>query len=472
MKSSFRSNVSANTLQLFLNQGFSLMVFYCLSRALPKEDFGELNWTLAIFLSGFAVASFGFDQMVVRMTAGGENKSELLSVHLFHVAISGFLFYGCILVTSLLFPKFFARHSLILLIGLGKLLIFFSMPFKSIAAGQEKFRLVLLMSISSTMLKGLGIVVLLLVSRLTLTLVVPIFIIADASELAFGFYFTKRSLHLPITLRTSLRRYRQFLKQGLPQLGTVIFSSALARIDWILIGLFLSAPKLAEYSFAYKAFELATLPLLVIAPLLIPLFTRLLQNQSSLLSHTKVRLLLRMEMVTACFTALCLNILWNPLVDSITAGKYGVINTRTILILSLTLPVLYLNNFLWTIHFAAGKLKIIFYSFILCFAVNVVCNLLLIPRLGNEGAAMAIFASTFAQTVFYSLYLPEKFSLGWAPLAVCAFCSLCSGYLATLVTGSKTVLFVLAIACYLLLLRCTIQLRKNDWPIFKKAVLG
>jgi O-antigen/teichoic acid export membrane protein len=470
MRETFRHNLSANGIQLFVNQAFSLLTFYLLSKGLSKNSFGELNWTLAVFLLGFSIASFGFDQLVIKKTASHEDAKHLLSIHLFHVMLSGLLLYGGLLICVIVFPAFFISPQLFLFIGLGKLLLFFSTPFKAIATGRERFRIVLWMSVSSASLKALVLLFLAVRGILTLSTVVPVFVLSDASEMAVGFYLTRQVLHLSITPRIRLREYIRFAKEGLPQIGTVIFTSALSRIDWILIGLFLSASRLAEYSFAYKAFEFATLPLLTIAPLLVPYFSRLQKAGLPLLYQPRVQLLLRTEMMIACFVALCLNLLWNPMVDLITDGKYGASNTHTILIFSLSLPVLYLNNFLWSLHFASGHLRLIFYSFVLCFALNLTGNLLLIPLFGNEGAAVAFFLSTFVQTLYYAAKLKTKLPAGLISLVACSVCALLSGSLSLLFSANVFVILLVGCTLYMVFLFCTLQLRKKDWRLLWQTV--
>jgi len=470
MKQSFRANLSANTVQLCINQAFSMAVFYFLSKGLSKADFGELNWTLAIFLTAFALLSFGLDQIIIKKIAAGEDRPVLLSLHFFHAAVAGFLFYAALFILLILFPSFFSHHQLLLLVGAGKLLLFFSTPFKALAAGAERFRTMLYMSVSATLIKGLCVGVLFFENKISLALIVPVFVLADASELAFGFMLSRKILKTPFARFPRWKAYRNFIKEAFPQLGIVLFSSALARVDWILIGFFLSAFKLAEYSFAYKAFEAASLPLLVIAPLLLPYFTRLVKEGRSLGQNESVQLLLRAEMVIACLAALCLNVIWNPVIDGITGGKYGSVNTRTVFILSMALPVLYLNNFLWTVHFAHGNMKLIFRSFVLSFFVNVFANFLLIPLYQNEGAALSYLLSVSVQTIFYLLYQKEEKIIGWQSLLFCSFCALCSGILYKYSSLQAVWMLPLCVALYLFLLLCTVQLRRADWQTFKQVL--
>ena len=84
MRSAIR-NISANTFQLLINQGFGLVIFYVLSRELDKSAFGEVSWALAVLLTAFNVLSLGIDQLIIKRIASGTNPSTLLSLYLFHL---------------------------------------------------------------------------------------------------------------------------------------------------------------------------------------------------------------------------------------------------------------------------------------------------------------------------------------------------------------------------------------------------
>src|SRR4030095_6424228 len=146
--------------------------------------------------------------------------------------------------------------------------------------------------------------------------------------------------------------YRLFLKRSIPQIGTAVLMATISRMDWILLGIFSTQVKTAEYSFAYRAYELSPFPLLIIAPVLLSrfsgLFTR--QNEYSLLQRRgELSILLRFEMILATFIPLVLNIAWAPVMDLVTHGKYGTSNQFIFLILSFCIPFQYISNFFWTV---------------------------------------------------------------------------------------------------------------------------
>jgi O-antigen/teichoic acid export membrane protein len=410
-KTKIAQNLSANTLQLVFNQVLGLVIFYILSATLNKASFGQLNLALAILLAVFNILTLGMDQLIIKRVAGGASAGQMLSLYLFHVLIAGGIFYGLLLAGWLIMPN--STYSLIVLIGIGKMLLFFSTPFKQVASGMERFKLLARMLVISNIIRCICLVGILMLHAVSLAYIISIFIIGDAIELLAGIYFFKKSTGVPLIFKWDKAAYVDLFHEALPQSGVVIIAAALARLDWIFVGLLLSTVKLAEYSFAYKGFEMATLPLLAIAPLLIPHFTKLFKQGD--VDTGRLRSLLKTEFIIAGLTVLLLNICWSPVIDNLTGGKYGAVNTTTIFILSLCIPLMYLQNFLWTMFFAQGLLKTILHSFILALLINVAADLILIPLYKNEGAAAGFLLSCLAQNLFFikkntvPLFKPKQF---------------------------------------------------------------
>jgi O-antigen/teichoic acid export membrane protein len=461
MKRKLIQNLSVNAFQLILNQLCGLIIFYILSTGLDKNNFGQINLALAILLAAFNILSFGIDQISIKKIAAGENPSTILSLYISHVLLTGFIFYALLFLATLLFHHTNQLYNLLLLIGIGKLMIYFSTPFKQAANGLERFRLLAYLSVISNIARCCGLIGVALSHSLNLHTIVIVFIAGDFAELTIGRYLFARSTNIPLSVKWNLVKYKELLRESLPQTGVVLITSALARFDWIFIGFILSSVKLAEYSFAYKIFEVSTLPLLAVAPLLIPRFTKLFQHGGT--RSNDLVFFVRIEMIGSVFVALVLNLCWAPVIDTITAGKYGAVNVTTIFILSLCMPLLYLNNFLWTIYFAQGRLKMILSSFILTFSVNVGGDLLLIPFFKNEGAAFAFLAACAAQTVYYlkKNELPQLNKV-WYPLAVCVVNGLISGFAARSLFQNTWFTVPAAAVFYVFMLIITGQIRLQD----------
>ncbi len=464
MKNRLIQNLSVNAVQLVINQLLGFGIFYVLSTGLDKASFGQINLALAVLLAVFNILSFGIDQLVVKKIAAGDDVPSVFSLYIFHVLFAGLLFYALLFLGYVLFLPLNRVYSLLLLIGIGKLMIFFANPFKQAANGMERFRLLAYMSVISNFVRCVGLIVLAVLHQLTIKNAVIVFISGDVAELLGCILLFRYLTRISLLLSWSKRAYFKLLREALPQTGVVLITSALARFDWIFIGFMVSAIKLAEYSFAYKIFEVSTLPLLAVAPLLIPRFTKMFKGDEIPVGELKT--LARVEMIVAALIALTLNLCWTPVIDFITAGKYGLVNVKTIFILSLCMPLLYINNFLWTIFFARGQLKLILASFILTFTVNVVGNIILIPFFKNEGAAIAFFAANLAQTVFY-LKKNDVRSLDavWRPLVICSFCALAAGLAAKMFFPTVWLQLSIALIAYAGLLFVTGQLRKAGRPV-------
>lgn len=461
-----------NTLQLVIVQGCGLIIFYLLSTRLEKNEFGEINWVLAVLLTAFGILSFGIDQIAVRRIASGAAPSVVLPVYLNHLFITGGLFYLLLWTSSVLFPAFFAGHQALLLLGVGKLMIFFSTAFKQVATGMEKFRSLLLMAISSNVLRALILIVLAFWQQLDFGFILIVFVVTDLAELLVCAFITQRILRAPVKLTWDKITYSGLLREALPQFGVAVFTSALARLDWIFLGILSSSVILAEYSFAYKVFEMATLPLLVIGPVLIPRFTKYFHPAVMELPAAKMKelyTLLRWEMIIASFIVLLLNIAWTPLIDMLTDHKYGAVNQTTTWLLSLSMPFLYFNNFLWTVNFAKGRLRMIFYVFLTSFIINLAGDIILIPLLNAEGAAIAYLLAIFIQSVLYfkNTELPGLARNSYAVL-LCPLAAIASYLLLKNVTGILWINLLAAPLLYVLLLLVTGQIRFADWYSFKR----
>jgi O-antigen/teichoic acid export membrane protein len=458
MKKKLSRDLSANALQLILNQVFGLVIFYVLSTGLDKTSFGQLNLALAVLLAAFNILSLGIDQLIIKRIASGHNVGDTLSLYLYHVLFTGLLFYGVLIAGKLLFAQAAGTYSMLLLIGIGKLMIFFSTPFKQVVSGMELFKVLAYMLVVSNLVRCVCLLVFALQQMITLQNIVIIFIVGDILEFLLCILLFKYAIRAPISFKWDKTGYIKLLREAMPQTGVVMITSALARFDWVFIGITLSAIKLAEYSFAYKVFEMSTLPLLAIAPLLIPRFTKLFQQGSG--EGKNLQLLIRTEIIIAAFVGLVLNVCWAPLIDGLTGGKYGEVNRVTIFLLSLCMPLLYVNNFLWTIYFAKGQLKMILHSFIITLIVNVGGDLLLIPLYQNEGAAFAFLLSCLAQVIFY-LRQNEIGSLKVIPytLLICTGCAVVSGFLVRFLVTNAWIAMPLSVLIYVILSVITRQIK-------------
>jgi O-antigen/teichoic acid export membrane protein len=456
-------NISLNTLQVLSNQILGVFLFLLLSRYLDKDSYGELNWSLAVLTTITAILSLRLEQIVVRDVAAGKDPSALLALFLFHTVMAALLFLLILLGARFLFPEFFGRHSLLWLLSFSQLLLFISLPFRQLVTGKAAFGwLAALMNISN-IVRCAGLLGMLFFSSFTLLAVLWLFTLSAAAEWLLGAFIVFRKLHIPLDWKQRATGYTRLIKDSLPQVGMVFLTAGMARIDWILMGLFSTPAHTAEYSFAYRAYEFSPLPLLVLAPFLLNSFSRRYTN-GVFQTPSWLNDLVRAEMIVATVLPLIGVLVWAPLMDGLTLDKYGQVNWVSFLLLSCTIPFQYLINVHWTAEFAGNRLKRIFGITAITAGIVLVGDAALIPFLAGKGAAIAWLV---AMVVQYFLYARKSLLTGarvWnRNLFIAIALALAVGWAAVAITSSVVLRLCIALAGYVLLMGPAGLVRREDY---------
>jgi len=403
-------DLSASTLQVVINQLFGLLIFYMLSRYLDKSNFGELNWSIATLSVVTIILTLGTDVLIVKRIAQGEDPGQIGGLHMTHTVMASLLFLFLLFGCRQLWPAFFEQHNLLIGVAMSLVLTFLSSPFKQIANGKEVFYNFAVMTVTANAVKAILLLAAGILGFFSIKVIIAIFIVASLIEWIVGAWLAFSSIGKPLKLKWDKDQYKALLLESLPQLGVLLFDSALARVDWILIGLMKGPATTGEYSFAYKIFEISRLPMLVIAPVILPKFVRYLNNGETLGGEKKMELslLLKFETAISVLIPIFFNITWTPLMSWLTAGKYGSVDAPVYLLLSVCVPLHYFNNFLWTMAFAQKQLKLTFYITVVVSLLNFSLNLLLIPKFSSRGAALAFVISTLVQFVLYKVFVDQR----------------------------------------------------------------
>jgi O-antigen/teichoic acid export membrane protein len=458
-------DISASSAQVILNQVFGLLIFLLTSRYLDKPVYGEMNWSLAVLTVVTTIMSLRLEQLVVRRVAAGPDASKLVTLFTAHLVFTSFVFYTLLLIASFLFPGFFKTHYLLMVLAISHLLSFLSSPFKQLANGRENFRYLALMSTIANLIRAVWLMTIVIFSYLTIEWVLVVYIISSVVELIICFYIGKYRLQVPYNKQHGLKDYLILIRESLPLAGTVILNASIARIDWILLGLFRTREETANYSFAYKVFELSPFPLLIIAPILLSRFSRLFSNPSyNFLERKKdLGMLIRIEMILATGIPLVLNIVWTPLVNLLTANKYGSVNESTFFILSCCIPFLYMNNLLWSALFAQERIGRIFRVTFITFLIILAGDLALISPLGAKGAALVYLFATLVEYINYMRSSSlSSISESWTSPLSCVLAAFASGFLAFYTSDALLIRLLIALPVFCFLLLATKQLRKSD----------
>jgi O-antigen/teichoic acid export membrane protein len=401
---------SATTFQIITNQFLGLALFILLALCVSKNDFGDLNWSLAVGSTVCIILTFGFDHIVVKKLSAGDNIQQTAGAYLSHAVILSILAVVVMFVHSRLFPGTHQVHKLLLVIFISSLLTFMSSPYKQLANGTEHYWHLAIMSIIGNLSKVIGLLIMLALKRMDVAALAIVFISSGAIELCVCAFVAYTILKRPLKLSFNVSAYKALVKEALPQMGVVLLDSSFARIDWILMGILSTNIFTADYSFAYKAFESSRIPLLIIAPVLLPKLSKL-YSREGVFTDTAIKelnSLWKIESVICIIIPLMLNVCWEDLINAFTHNRYGTSTKWVYAILSFSLPMLYMTNYLWTIAFAQGRLKLTFKISAAVTITNFVLNILLIRYFNAVGAAIAFSSSTLLQLILYRATVKER----------------------------------------------------------------
>ena len=375
-----------------------------------------IGWMNAISSFITILLGFGLEQVVTRRIASSDRSDWAAGAFLVQ-SITGFLLALTVLILLNLFNSDFAiTYKYLPWFFAAQGLTYVGVPLKQFLNAKEKFMPYGVIAIISNSSKVIAIVWLQQLHILTINAVIIIFISTAGFELACLLIYVLTKTTFSIKLH--FKAYWKLLKESSAQYISVIFDMSLSRMDWILLGIMTTNVMLADYSFAYRSFELARLPILIIAPVIMPRISRLMaiNNKPAAIHQQQVNAFNTVEMFFAMLIPLSLNILWVPAVSFITGGKYGDTNSLQFLVLSLCIPLQFFINLLWSLSFGAKRYRSVTGITISCAVINIVLNLVLIPQLGGLGAAVAFFTTTILQCgLLYKLVYRQIMALALKP---------------------------------------------------------
>lgn len=405
-------------------QVLATLFFYLLSVYFSKEDFGIISWCNAIAFMLTAAAGLGMDQVALRNMAVEKKKllSRTLSVYFLHTLLTAIILFLLLVGLAKLFPLSYRLSLLPWFFG-AQALLYIATPFRALLNAGSRFTPYAVISMCSNLAK-LGLL-LYFGDRITLPVALWVLSGAHAFELIMLFVFLGLGTRLPFT--PAWRRYKKLVRESLPQYLSVLFDMALARADWILLGALASTAAVAEYSFAFRAFEMERLPTVMATTLLLPLAARALGSSTAKRGEALPQFKILMIGIPALMGWLATvgALLWEPFLGGLLGSEYGSASQVPFSWLSLALPFQFAINLLWIQLFAAQQYRIIARNTAITAVFNISLSCLLIPFLGALGAAVSFLLSAVLQL---SLYIMAALKTGFPlPLKRLGFVLLLQG---------------------------------------------
>lgn len=467
MKNKLLKNLFSSGLQAVAIQLLGVFFFIYLSFHLSKEEFGIISFMNARAMFIITFLSLGMEQIVIRRIASSKSSDWAAAAYLIHAIVSSVVTIAVLYVLGLTITEWKGAHILTWFFT-AQALIFMGTPLKQFLNAKEKFAPYGIIAIISNI--GKLVLAWFLLTKHLLDIYGVIWILIGCSLFEFIALLIYTLATTSFSFKFRFSAYLKLVKESRAQFLSVIFDSGLSRIDWILLSIISTNAITGDYTFAYRAFELARLPIVIIAPIILSRFSRILATSGKLDDERRGQFnnLLSIEMFLAVCIPLLLNIVWSPFIGYVFDNKYGPSNAVEFAMLSASIPLHFLINLFWTVSFSAKKYRQVSTITIIAAIANLVLNLVLIPVYGGAGAAMAFVVTSLVQAILcYKLVHQQIANVDISPLPIFLICGSLAYITAIYLTENIFLQLLIAIVVYIILSLLTGQLKKNKLRTLK-----
>jgi len=399
----------------FLSKIVALVLFFLinvfLARSLGVEMFGLWSFFLSVITLVSVVSYFGVNDSTKKFVAQYNKTNSLRGVLISSLKLR-FLFS---LLFSLILLLFYKQLVLILNRPGLEVLFLYGIPLvfltglaeylKAVFIGLHRLKYNFIMSASEYGLK-LGLIILFFLFSNTLISIINSFVIAMVITTLIGFYLLYFNFYKEIP-----ESNKKFTKEILAYSYPFIFISfgflALTELNTIMIGLFSTTTEVGIYAIANQITKLSQVSL-AISMGIMPIFAKLNKKNKKELGKKfyavlKINLLLSLLIV---LTVLFLSPVFVPLIF----GDKYISSVLPMQILSIYLLISSTSIILSSLLDYLGKAKIRAVNISITIILNITLNLLLIPKYGAIGAAIAVSTSYLPYLILNWLEVKKQFN--------------------------------------------------------------
>jgi len=363
----------------------SLISIVLLTRYLGIAGYG--NFTLVFTYAGFfsTLADFGLQVIVVRELSGNIFEKQTIRATFFWIKlllVIVSIFIGISVIPFLPYTIFLKTGIIIGLfaVGVGGFQGF------SNTLLQAEVRLDIVTFIDSiTKLATFCLLILFILFHLNLLIILTTVLIGNSIGLLVSLVFVNEIFKQPISFNVKIAK--KILLLSIP----IGFSSFIAllyfKVDTFLLSLYRASAEVGIYSFSYKILEnllvLWGFYMASVFPLLTKLKTGDKKKFTYLLRSTFIIAISSSIVITFCVYFL------SPIIVYFLGGVRFTPSIPLLRVLVFSLPFLFINNSFYFYFFIENRFSFFVYSISAAFILNIIINLLIIPKYGYMGASIS-----------------------------------------------------------------------------------
>lgn len=381
-----------------------------LFRYLGPQTTGQFQFILSYVALFGVVIDFGIQQYIVKKISEDRSKAKTY----FHNFLAVEMALAGLVYVTLVAVAYYNNYEPvvmkgIMVSGLGAALHGLTYPFLAVITAFYDLKKAALLNFISSVI-NVAIIFTVVWTNSGIVLLTSQQIIYSVLALILYYQFVKAYIGSPQVLKgirsLDLKLMKRMLRAAMPFAVLVGFSTLYNRIDVVMITKILGYTQTGLYTAAYKFFDLMAFFPAVVSHSLYPLFATLMAEHKLQEVRATLERYLRFMSAVALPMATGVMLLAGPIIR-ILAGEQFVPAATTLAVLAWAPAIL----FLYVVVNSLVISQLTKFATIITGAnvvINVVGNLILLPRIGIMGAAIMTVVSEGLQGLFYFYFVRSK----------------------------------------------------------------
>lgn len=395
--------IAKNTLVLISGEiiGKILALIFTIyaARYLHAEGFGVLSFALA-FTGMFGIfADIGFYELIVREVA---RDKRLVEKYLGNVAliktIMVTVIFGIMCLTINLMGYPFQTILVVYIVGLAVVLDTFCILFNAIFQAFEKMEYISIGKIIRNSLLLIGAFVAVL-NKLDILAFATLYLLANSALLCYNVTIALKRFARP-KFDIDIEFWKWLIKEGVFFWASGVFVVIINQIDQVMLSFMVGDAAVGLYSAAYRiVFTLNFIPMMFISAIY-PVTSRLYLS-----SRDSLREVVERSFKYLLITGLVMVVLLTSFGDYIIFHIFGEEYLPSVACLKILVWAelfVFLNVCYGNLFKSTNRQIFVMYQTMFATFLNVILNLILIPKLSYTGASYATLATRFFSFIFYS----------------------------------------------------------------------
>ena len=410
---SLKDNVVYSAVLSVVNLIFPLITFPYITRVLSPEGIGKINFANSIISYFIMVVMLGIPSYGMREVARRSKDKKQLSVLVEELLVINTILLGvCYAVyfaIILFIPRFYQDKDLYFLFGIQ--ILFNVLGVEWFYRGMESFKYITYRSVITKVI-SFALVFICVKDESDLFVYAVITVVANVGAYLLNF-FNLRKYHLEFVAPSALN-IKQHIVPLLILFTTAIATNISTQVDTTMLGFVHGDEAVGYYSIAVKVKNILVALTGAVSTAVFPRLVAMSKNKKEFISlANEVYLYLMLLTVPAMV------FFYEYAEDAvlILAGPQYLAAVQPMKIITITVfAVTFSCLFGGRILVSLNKAEVQLHSVICGTIVNCLANLLLIPKLGVTGAAIATVLSESIVLIYCVIAIPKEYKISFAPI--------------------------------------------------------